>query len=77
MEGGSVARRVEVYYRGRHVGWRTLHDDRLALAALRALDKREARWSESGVDATSLLGLATEILKDRQMCEASAKAGRA
>jgi hypothetical protein len=71
MEGGMVARRSEVFYRGRPVGWRTRHDDRLALAALKALDKREARWAARDESATMLLSDALELLNQREMCEAS------
>lgn len=45
IDGGMQARRTEVWYRGRHVGWRTSYDNRLTFAALRALDKQEARWA--------------------------------
>lgn len=72
MAGGMVARRTEVFHRGRHVGWRTSYDNRLAFAALRALDRREARWASGEVDATKLLAEVTELLNARETCEASA-----
>ena len=71
MAGGMQVRRTEVWHRGRHVGWRTAHDNRLAYAALRALDRRDRSWSASGVDATKLLAGAAELLNGREMCEAS------
>ncbi|HEX8484618.1 MAG TPA: hypothetical protein VF643_04465 [Sphingomonas sp.] len=47
LADGMHVRRTEVYYRGRHVGWRTVHDDRLLCAALNAFDRlRRARSSE-------------------------------
>ncbi|HEX8389239.1 MAG TPA: hypothetical protein VF636_09490 [Sphingomonas sp.] len=71
MAGGMAARRTEVFHRGRHVGWRTQYDNRLAYAALRALDKRDAHWAAHGVDATSLLAHATELPNGRDMCVTS------
>ena len=76
MTGGMVARRTAVFHRGRQVGWRTTYDNRLAYAALRALDRREARWAAQGVDAMMLLERATELLDRREMCEASLDEGR-
>lgn len=70
MAGGMVARRTEVFHRGRHVGWRTQYDNRLAYAALRALDRRDALWARGDVDATMLLAAATELLNGREECEA-------
>lgn len=72
LQAGVEPRRTEVWYRGRHVGWRTTYDNRLACAALRALDKREARWVAQGMDATSLLNSVTELLSGRDMCDPSA-----
>ena len=72
MAGGMTARRTEVYHRGRFVGWRTTYDNRLAYAALRALDGRDARWAARGVDARMLLATATELPNGRDMCEPSA-----
>ena len=71
MAAGMVARRTEVFHRGRHVGWRTAYDNRLAYAALRALDRRDARWAMDGVDARMLLDEAAELLNGRERCEAS------
>lgn len=61
-------RRTEVWHRGRHVGYRTIWENRLAFAALRALDRREAQL---GPDARKLLGDAAELLYGRERCEAS------
>ncbi len=72
MTGGMIARRTEVYHRGRFVGWRTSHDNRLAYAALRALDGQAARWAAQGIDASMLLDAATELPNGRDMCEPSA-----
>ena len=72
MAGGMRVSRTEVWHRGRHVGWRTSQDNRLAYAALRALDRRDARWAADGEDATKLLADAMELLNGREMCEASA-----
>ncbi|PAX06672.1 hypothetical protein [Sphingomonas lenta] len=77
MAGGMVARRTEVFHRGRHVGWRTTYDSRLAYAALRALDKRDALWARDGVDATKLLDAATHLLNGRESCEAKLAAAEA
>ncbi len=71
MAGGMQARRTEVWHRGRHVGWRIAYDNRLGYAALRALDKLEARTAASGVHATMLLAEATQLLNGRAMYEAS------
>lgn len=62
MAASLEPRRVEVFYRGRHVGWRTHYENRLALAALRALDTQQAGWTAAGVDARLLLDSATELL---------------
>ncbi len=72
MAGGMTARRTEVYHRGRFAGWRTTYDNRLAYAALRALDRRDARWAEHGADARMLLAAAMELPNGRDMCEPSA-----
>ena len=74
MAGGMTARRTEVYHRGRFVGLRTEYDNRLAYAALRALDRRDARWAAQGVDARMLLAAATELPNGREMCEPLAHA---
>lgn len=66
MEGGMELRRTEVWHRGKQVGWRTQPDNRLAYAALRALDKRDAHWADSGVDARSLLANVTKLLNGRE-----------
>ncbi|WP_375402657.1 hypothetical protein [uncultured Sphingomonas sp.] len=71
MAGGMTARRTEVFHRGRHVGWRTSYDNRLAYAALRALDHQDLAWARQGVDATKLLGDATELPNGRDMCVTS------
>jgi len=71
MEGGMVARRTEVFHRGRMVGWRTRYDDRLTLAALRTLDRREARSTVSELDAMMLFRDAMNMLEQRATCEAS------
>ena len=76
MAGGMAARRTEVFHRGRPVGWRTSYDNRLAYAALRALDKRDARWASTGLDARKLLADATELPNGRDMCVTSGEAGR-
>ena len=75
MAGGMVERRTAVWHRGRQVGWRMSYDNRLGYAALRALDRQALRWSAAGLDATMLLGLATELPNGREMCEASAERG--
>ena len=61
----------EVWRRSRHVDRRTSHDNRLAYAAMRALDHRDARWASSGVGAIKLLAEATGLLNGRELCEAS------
>jgi hypothetical protein len=66
MAAGLEPRRTEVFYRRRHVGWRTHWDNRLAYAALRALDRQEERWSRIGVDATKLLDDATKLPNGRE-----------
>ena len=66
LAAGLEPRHVEVFYRGRHVGWRTHYENRLALAALRALDRREARWSAEGLDARMLLAAATELPHEQE-----------
>ena len=63
-------RRAEVWYRGRHVGYRTVWENRLAFAALRAMDRRDERPIADGVDARLLLGEAMELLYGRERCEA-------
>lgn len=68
MAGGMVARRTEVFHRGRHVGWRTSHDNRLAYAALRALDRRAALWAQQGIDARLLLDSVMGCPNGRDMC---------
>lgn len=75
MAAGMEARRTEVFYRGRHVGWRVQYDNRLAYAALRALDKQEARMVASGTDATKLLAEVTQLLNGRATCEVSPDRG--
>ena len=70
MAGGMAARRTEVFHRGRHVGWRTQYDNRLAYAALRALDRRDGLWAGQGVDARLLLAAATELPNGRESREA-------
>ena len=67
IDGGMQPRRVEVWYRGRHVGWRTSYDNRLAYAALRALDKREERWAAAGIDAAATLADAIKLPNGREM----------
>lgn len=67
MESCTEPRRMEVWRRGRQVGWRTTYDNRLAYAALRALDKREARWMAASLDATKLLTSITELPNEREM----------
>ena len=76
MAGGTQVRRTEVWHRGRHVGWRTAYDNRLAYAALRALDRRDARWTAAGLDATMLLTEVMELPNGREMCEASLAGGK-
>jgi hypothetical protein len=66
MAAGLEPRRCEVFYRGRHVGWRTYYDNRLACAALRALDRQEERWTRAGLDATKLLDDATKLPNGRE-----------
>lgn len=66
MEGGMELRRTEVWHHGKHVGWRTKPDNRLGFAALRALDKRDARWAASGGDARSLLADVMKLLDGRE-----------
>lgn len=66
IEAGMQGRRTEVWHRGRHVGWRTSYDNRLALAALRALDRREAQYSTAGLDAQELLDSAMKLLDERE-----------
>ncbi|HEU0044435.1 hypothetical protein [Sphingomonas sp.] len=66
MAAGLEPRRVEVFYRGRHVGWRTHYENRLALAALRALDRQDVRWAAQGLDARMLLDAATELPNRRE-----------
>lgn len=61
MAAGLEPRRTEVFYRGRQVGWRTSWDNRLAFAALRALDRQEERWARAGLDATKLLHDVTKL----------------
>ena len=68
-------RRTEIFYRGRHVGWRTAYENRVALAALRALDRREAIWAREGVDARKLLDAAMQLPNGRDMCATSPDTG--
>jgi len=75
MSGGIVARRTEVYYRGRMVGWRTHHDDRLAVAALRTFGRRDAGPSAIDGDATMLFEHAMELRERRDMCDPSGDGG--
>jgi len=75
MSGGMVARRVAIYHRGRQVGWRAHHDDRLTIAALRTLDLREARQAVTGDAAAILLEHAMKLLEHRDMCEPSRDGG--
>ena len=71
VDGVGAPRRVEVWYRGRHVGWRTYYDNRVTLAALRALDRQETRWAAAGLDATKLLNGVLEFQDERDMCDPS------
>jgi hypothetical protein len=71
MAAGMAVRRTEVFHRGKQVGWRTAYDNRLAYAALRALDRRDAIWNRDGIDARMLLDAATELLNGRDMCVTS------
>lgn len=73
LAAASEPRRVEVWHRGRHVGWRTVFADRLAFAALRTLDRREERWAAAGIDATMLLEAAMQLPMGRDMCDPSAR----
>ena len=66
MAASLEPRRVEVFYRGRQIGWRTQYENGLALAALRALDRQEARWSAQGLDARLLLDAAMGLLDGRE-----------
>ena len=75
MTGGMTVRRTEVFHRGRQVGWRTAYDNRLAYAALRALDRRDALWARTDVDAMKLLAAATELPNGRDMCVTSSRTG--
>lgn len=68
MATATAPRRTEVWHRGRHVGYRTVWENRLAFAALRALDRREAMMAP---DARKLLSDAAELLDGRERCEAS------
>lgn len=68
MAASIEPRRIEVWHRGRHVGYRTVWENRLAFAALRALDRREAMMVP---DARKLLNDAAELLYGRERCEAS------
>ena len=67
IDGGMQPRRTEVWHRGRHVGWRTSYDNRLAYAALRTLDRQDARWAARGLDAASLLADAMKLPNGRDM----------
>ena len=66
MEAGLEPRRTEVFHRGRQVGWRTYWDNRLAYAALRALDRQEERWARAGLNATKILADATKLPNGRE-----------
>ena len=67
VQCATEPRRVEVWHRGRFVGWRTTYENRLAFAALRALDRRAESWAATGLDATKLLADIAELPNEREM----------
>ena len=77
MAGAMQVRRTPVWRHGRQIGMREAHDNRLAYAVLRTLDRREQRWAAMGFDARMLLDDVAELPNGRERCEASAPAGDA
>ena len=71
IAAGFEPRRHEIWRGGRFLGWRTCYDNHLAFAALRTLDRREARFAAAGLDARRLFVDATKRRDGRDTCDVS------